>query len=349
VAGTPIATEGGSVAIEKLKVGDRVLTGTGESRTEIVSAQWRKISVATPNPEQPADTLWIDMLRSTQWVSTASCRVGGQVWIELDEIGYRGWAKVRAVEPCPEIRAGEGRVVTATLNHYNSHVYELKLQHLGSKNEDGGISSNGEQSQILNQKSSLLNPTDRHPIFSETRQDWVPALDLKPGEMLRTANGSVRLESVDKVPGTHRVYNLEVEEDHQYYAGEAEVLSHNTGAGAGCGPRGHPNPTVGHQKPWATMTKKEQAAFQHSYSRHGSELGLPNWQHGKAAQLQVQFNRVVAHLRETGTLLPGPIYKPWNGASVRVNFFESTIHGKKYYYYEDMASGTFISAGLARP
>jgi hypothetical protein len=87
VAGTPIATKGGPVAIEKLKVGDRVLTGTGDSRTEIVSAQWRKISVALDNPEPPANTLWLTMLRSTQWVSTASCRVGGQIWVELEEIG----------------------------------------------------------------------------------------------------------------------------------------------------------------------------------------------------------------------------------------------------------------------
>jgi hypothetical protein len=42
VAGTPISTEGGLVAIEKLKVGDRVLTGTGDCRTEIVSRRRRK-------------------------------------------------------------------------------------------------------------------------------------------------------------------------------------------------------------------------------------------------------------------------------------------------------------------
>jgi hypothetical protein len=122
-------------------------------------------------------------------------------------------------------------VVTATLNHYNSHVYELKLQHLGSKNEDGGISSNGEQCQILNQKSSLLNPTDRHPIFSETRQDWVPAAELRAGEQVRTAHGPTTLESIRKVPGMHRVYNMEVETDHCYFAGVAGVLSHNTGVG----------------------------------------------------------------------------------------------------------------------
>ena len=60
MAGTPIATEAGPVAIEKLKVGDRVLTGTGDNRTEIVSAQWRKISVALDNPAPPRQHPLVD-------------------------------------------------------------------------------------------------------------------------------------------------------------------------------------------------------------------------------------------------------------------------------------------------
>ncbi len=79
-----------------------------------------------------------------------------------------------------------------------------------------------------------LRPTDRHPILSETRQEWVPAVQLQPGELVKTASGSVTVESISRLPGMHRVYNMEVEEDHRYFAGAAEVLSHNADEGPKC-------------------------------------------------------------------------------------------------------------------
>ncbi|MFS1523878.1 hypothetical protein ACL7TT_07160 [Microbulbifer sp. 2304DJ12-6] len=103
---------------------------------------------------------------------------------------------------------------------------------------------------------------------------------------------------------------------------------------------------IGHTVPWADMTKAQRRAFQHSYSRHGTELGLPKWKQGNAEALRGQFNSVVGHIRETGTHL-GTRIKPFNGRSVRVNYFESNIQGTKYYYYETM-SGQFVSAGKAR-
>ena len=107
-------------------------------------------------------------------------------------------------------------------------------------------------------------------------------------------------------------------------------------------------PSIGHSTPWDKMTQTQRNAFKHSYSRHGKELGLPNWSEENAAALQKQFNDVSGYIRQNGTQLPGPISKPWNGQSVEVNFFEAEFHGTKYYYYDDAASGTFISAGRAR-
>jgi hypothetical protein len=34
---------------------------------------------------------------------------------------------------------------------------------------------------------------------------------------------------------------------------------------------------VRHTVPWSAMTQAERRAFQHSYTRHSAELGLPNW------------------------------------------------------------------------
>jgi hypothetical protein len=107
-------------------------------------------------------------------------------------------------------------------------------------------------------------------------------------------------------------------------------------------------PSIGHSTPWTKMTQAERKAFKHSYSRHGKELGLPNWSEKNAAALQKQFNDVTGYIRQNGTQLPGPIQKPWNGQNVEVNFFKAEFHGTTYYYYEDAVSGTFISAGKAR-
>ncbi len=48
------------------------------------------------------------------------------------------------------------------------------------------------------------------------------------GERLRTADGSIRIESIESIEGVHRVYNLEVETQHSYFVSEAAVLSHNS-------------------------------------------------------------------------------------------------------------------------
>ena len=103
---------------------------------------------------------------------------------------------------------------------------------------------------------------------------------------------------------------------------------------------------IGHTTPWGEMTKAQRRAFQHSYSRHADELGLPKWKQGNAEELRTQFNNVVGHIRETGTHL-GTRMKPVNSQSARVNYYESNLQDTKYYYYETM-SGKFVSAGKAR-
>lgn len=106
--------------------------------------------------------------------------------------------------------------------------------------------------------------------------------------------------------------------------------------------------SIAHDVPWAQMTQAQRNALKHSYMRHGKELGLPNWSESNAAVLQQQFNNVVGHIRQNGNQLLGPINKPWNGQLVKVNFFDSEFHGTKDYYYEDVASGTFITDGKTR-
>ncbi len=74
----------------------------------------------------------------------------------------------------------------------------------------------------------ILKPTPPHRFYSETRKDWVAAQDLRVGECLRTKSGqAATVKSVGLQSGEHRVYNLEVEQEHQFYVGEGGVLVHN--------------------------------------------------------------------------------------------------------------------------
>ena len=111
-------------------------------------------------------------------------------------------------------------------------------------------------------------------------------------------------------------------------------------------PRFSSTPRIGHPVNWDAMSAQQRRAFQHSYTRHGSELGLPNWRQGNAEELRVLFNERVASLRSPESYIDVR-RKPFNGASVDVNYFKSIENGIRYYYYETL-DGVFISAGESR-
>jgi hypothetical protein len=77
-------------------------------------------------------------------------------------------------------------------------------------------------------QEEVLEPTPPHRFMSEDRQAWVAAGELRVGECLRTASGrAATVESIRLKPGEERVYNLEVEAEHQYFVGLWGVLLHN--------------------------------------------------------------------------------------------------------------------------
>lgn len=80
---------------------------------------------------------------------------------------------------------------------------------------------------------SLLEPTGWHPLYSETAGGWVRADTIQSGDLLRTHDGVVRVESITHKTGIHRTYNLEVETRHCYYVSNASVLAHNDCPGEG--------------------------------------------------------------------------------------------------------------------
>ena len=62
---------------------------------------------------------------------------------------------------------------------------------------------------------------DAHPAW------WAAAADLRPGDRLHTPDGWAEVDEVVPRPGTDRVYNLTVEDEHLFRVGRNATLVHN--------------------------------------------------------------------------------------------------------------------------
>jgi RHS repeat-associated protein len=79
----------------------------------------------------------------------------------------------------------------------------------------------------------IISCTPEHPFWLEGR-GWAAAEELKQGTELRSRAGSiVRVESLDRREGQFIVYNLEVENLHNYYVSSLGLLVHNQCAAGG--------------------------------------------------------------------------------------------------------------------
>ena len=204
-AGTLVATASTPVAIESIQVGDRILTHQGESSTE-VDDTWLQGRIAIESDRNPAHRYDVAILRPRAWWASRNAdSTGKRIYFVLEELGVRGWGTVDELRQS-RAKRGAGRVVVMTVSHLNNDVYEVSFV-------EGG---------------EPLRGTGRHPLYSLDRDDWVRIRDLQVGERLQTAEGAVTVEALEKVRGVHRVYNLEVEGDHEYLVGEAGVRAHNT-------------------------------------------------------------------------------------------------------------------------
>lgn len=205
--------------IEQLRVGQGVVTpgtrATESLPTEVDPATWKALTlqVERPWPDGTADTIAVQTLQPQAWLILHEAHVGGYVPIPLDlrEMGLPPMsAQVMAIEPCPPIGQGPGRVVLTTVNHLNHFLFDLKV--------------NGKRG-----PPQLLQVTGWHKLYSEDRGAWTSVCELHPGEVLRGREGPLRVASLVRHPGTVRVYNLTVENEHQYYVSAEDLLAHNAG------------------------------------------------------------------------------------------------------------------------
>ncbi|WP_232056228.1 hypothetical protein [Tuwongella immobilis] len=158
-----------------------------------------------------------ELLRSVDWFNAhAVPPVGQTMRLDLPEMGAEGEAIVTAIEACPEIAPGCGRLVMSRFRHSHGEVYDLRL-----------VGSDG-----------IIGVTAHHPLWSATRGAWVSAAELEPGERLsgitQTADrgigegAGVVVEVASVLPrGQEPVYNIEVDGDHCYRVGTSGLLVHN--------------------------------------------------------------------------------------------------------------------------
>ena len=198
--------------IAEVQLGDRV-PGTNPIEPEdlqfgrdVDPATWRR--VALQGYLADGSLMEFEILRPVQWIRENRVEANGSVHMEFDELGFRGKAKVKEITECPPIRLGPGAPVTAVFRHYAQEVFDLETE-------------NGES----------IGVTGNHPIWSEERQEFVPARELKPGEQLRHLNGETRFLRLAKRKGGYVVHNLEVLGTHVYHVANSGLLVHNTGKG----------------------------------------------------------------------------------------------------------------------
>lgn len=203
-SGTLVQSANGPIAIDDLQVGDRVETITGEFESA-ADATWRVVHVEMPNPLAAKDIIRASLLRSPKWLAAhGELGPGTQLYLKLEEIGVEGWATVTAVS-APELKPSAGRLVVTTVTHLNSDLYELRF----SETEES------------------LRPTGRHKLYSLDRAGWVQTENLFVGERLQTMAGELTVAAIERLPGTHRVFNLGVEADHEFLVGDAAIRAHN--------------------------------------------------------------------------------------------------------------------------
>jgi len=179
-------------------------------------------------PALATDFVAIDLLRPLEWLEKQGAKVGGRVYLDLQELGAKGWAEVLEIGPCPEIVPGPGSVVTATFAHQpTSEILDVTIS--VARQSTGGLTLDQPSSQDTSLASEIIGVTANHPFWSVDHQAFVPVGLLEPGTRVKTHLDQIQtIVSLHPRPGPpEKVYNLEVHSEHVYYVGQSSVLVHN--------------------------------------------------------------------------------------------------------------------------
>ena len=198
--------------IRELQTGMRVIGDNPELADQQIDplqitdpSRWRNVRLEMSKAD--GSLLKITLLRPVEWLDFQEAEVGSVIELDLPELGAAGPAQVLAIEPCPDIEPGNRPLITGTFEHTAANVIDLEIE----------------------SEAAPIGTTDNHPFWSEDRQEFVEAGELKIGETLSLADGrTTRVTSIIPRAGPETVYNLEVSGEHVYHVGNSGVLVHNT-------------------------------------------------------------------------------------------------------------------------
>lgn len=148
------------------------------------------------------------------WIDQKGYKVEAVVELNLPEQGISGPFRITSIKhiipqkkPVDDDEADEYdyRPVTALFTHKSNQVFNISFD-------------NGES----------LGVTYQHPIYSVTAGDWRLAGELEVGEQVLTKVGEATVTSSAKKEGSETVYNLEVQELHNFLVGESGIVVHNS-------------------------------------------------------------------------------------------------------------------------
>ncbi|MBX3420953.1 MAG: hypothetical protein KF752_05275 [Pirellulaceae bacterium] len=145
-----------------------------------------------------------------------------------------------AIDDCSDIADGEGSVVTGrfitrqandlarvTVARLPPTVQEIISRNALASGSPDVLADLEQLARLGLVDLETLEGTERHPVWSEDQQDWMPLGQLQPGQTLRAADGPAVVLSVTIHNHIVPVYNIEIHGQHVYQVGELGLLVHN--------------------------------------------------------------------------------------------------------------------------
>ncbi len=123
-------------------------------------------------------------------------------------MGLEAPAFISAINPCPPLSetSDTTRTVIGKFRHTANEVLHFTIEGLAEP----------------------IGVTPLHPFWSVEQATYVPARDLAPGDHVLGQNGPIEILSIEPLPGSHEVINLEIHYDHVFNISELAVLVHNS-------------------------------------------------------------------------------------------------------------------------
>ena len=192
------------IPIEQIKVGMRVPARnpeiSDEERAKFVDPDqetWRFLKLELE--KSPVKILEIEMIRPLQWLEKHNAnQIGDTIFLDMEELGARGHAKILELGPCPTIQPGPGQVVISTFAHPASHdILEVTFE-----DENG--------------QAEKIRVTETHPFWSVDQHAFLPVGRIVIGSMIFSAVDQTKTITniLPRRGPVQQVYNLEVNGEH---------------------------------------------------------------------------------------------------------------------------------------